>query len=74
MDDSAEMHTQPQQQIMPQYTLTLDNGQTVKANQIQYTIKELPSQPSQSLQATYSQVDEFLKLKDPETKVNRLAR
>ncbi|XP_055701368.1 early growth response protein 1-like isoform X3 [Phlebotomus papatasi] len=56
-------------QLTPQYTLTLD-GQTLKANPIQYKIKEDPptatlvtTEQQQQQQSAFAQVDEFLKLK-----------
>ncbi|XP_059620480.1 transcription factor Sp2 isoform X2 [Phlebotomus argentipes] len=69
--EEGTIETQTPTQITPQYTLTLD-GQTLKANPIQYKIKEEPSGPTlvattteqqQQQQSAYAQVDEFLKLK-----------
>ncbi|XP_055688900.1 transcription factor Sp3 isoform X2 [Lutzomyia longipalpis] len=62
--EEGAMETQTQTQITPQYTLTLD-GQTIKANPIQYKIKEEHTVPivEQQQQSAFAQVDEFLKLK-----------
>ncbi|GAB0094717.1 uncharacterized protein DMENIID0001_100420 [Sergentomyia squamirostris] len=65
--EEGTLETQLSTQI-PQYTLTLD-GQTLKANPIQYKIKEEPTmlttttEQQQQQQSAFAQVDEFLKLK-----------